>query len=168
MKAWATGIVKGNLNECKAQFMVFAKGYSDSQKKDSSFLPKVEEEMLEFLIKAGKFSSPTFIDKGKSSLRAHHFFDGNASLFPHFAIVAMRLASKPSGSGAAERDHKDSNFIHNKQRNSLAPDKVEKPKHRYSSVRMKNGMFRYEPCEANADKEIKKYWEPEDLSLIHI
>ena len=163
MRTWALGNFKGELDECKAQFMEFAAGYSDSQKKDSSFLPKVEEEMLEFLNKAGKFSSPTLIDKGKSSSRAHYFFDGNASLFPHFAIVAMRLASKPSGSGAAERDHKDSEFVYNNGRNRLGSEKVEKLKHRFSSVRMKNGIFRYEPGEANADKEMKKYWEPEDF-----
>ena len=62
MRAWALGNFKGDLDECKAQFMEFAAGHSDSQKKDSSFLPKVEEEMLEFLNKAGKFSSPTLID----------------------------------------------------------------------------------------------------------
>ena len=73
MKAWATGNVKGNLNEYKAQFMEFAEGYSDSHKKDSSFLPKVEEEMLEFLNKAGKFSTQSLIDKGKSGTRAHYF-----------------------------------------------------------------------------------------------
>ena len=36
-------------------------------------------------------------------------------------------------------------------------------KHRYSAVRMRNGMFRYGPGEVNADKEMAKYWEPEDF-----
>ena len=73
----------------------------------------------------------------------------------------MRLSSKPSASGAAERDHKDTKFVWTKARNRLKPEKVEVLKHRYSSIRMKNrSQF---DDEAQADAEFVKYWEMEDL-----
>jgi hypothetical protein len=40
-------------------------------------------------------------------LEPHVFFDLNSATIPEFAEVAVRLASKVSASGAAERDHKD-------------------------------------------------------------
>ena len=45
----------------------------------------------------------------------------------------MRLASKPSASGATERDYKDTKFVWTKARNRLTPEEVEMLKYRTAS-----------------------------------
>jgi len=101
-----------------------------------------------------------YYGRGKT-FKPHSFFDLYGSSIPEFAEIAMRLSSKPSASGAAERDHKDTKFVWTKTRNRLSPNKVTMLKHRYSSIRMRNRSEFDEGHQANI--EFEKYWNEEDF-----
>jgi hypothetical protein len=112
---------------------------------------------------AAKSSSVLWKDTTAGGKHLSHtlFFYLYGSSIPEFAEIAMRLSSKPSASGAAERDHKDTNFVWTKTRNSLSPNKVTMLKHRDSSIRMRNRSEFDEGHQAN--KEFEKYWNEEDF-----
>ena len=108
----------------------------------------------------GHFGIQAVINKGKVQ-PAHVFFETQCSTAPEFAEVAQHLTTKPCGSGAAERDHKDTKTIWTKTRNRMEAEKVEKLKFRYSALRMRKDC--YNADEINPKEEIGKYCEPEDL-----
>ena len=160
VKTWANNDFKGDLSECTTAMIDHIETYCESNKKSAQFLAKATEGMNKYLNKEGHFSLASTINKGKT-FSPHTFFDLFCSSIPEFAEIAMRLASKPSASGAAERDHKDTKFVWTKARNRLTPGKVEMLKYRYSSIRMKNRAEFDEG--AQADNEFDKYWDPEDF-----
>jgi hypothetical protein len=113
-----------------------------------------------FLNKTGHFSLATTIAKAKA-MQPAVFFDTQYSNFPVFAEVALRLVSKVAGSGAAERDHKDTKFLWPKARNSLEKQKIYRLKHRFAALRLRNSF--YEAGLVDPNKEMVKYWEPADF-----
>ena len=134
--------------------------YAKSRNKGSGFAEKAEAQRSSFVNKQGHFALQSTIYKAKV-LEPHVFFDLNSVTIPEFAEVAVRLASKVSASGAAERDHKDTKHIWTK-RNRMTSEKVERAKHRYAAIRLKRGFILAD--EVDASKEMyMKYWEPEDL-----
>ncbi len=88
----------------------------------------------------GHFGVQAVINKGKV-LPAHVFFEAQCSTAPEFAEVAKHLTTKPCGSGAAERDHKDTKNIWTKSRNRLEAETVEKLKFRFSALRLRKGFW---------------------------
>lgn len=160
VKSWANNSFVGDFSECKAAMIVYIAAYSKAHKKGDLFAAKAEEGMNTFWNKELHFASEATINKGKL-FQPHTFFDLHCSSIPEYAEIAMRLASKPSASGAAERDHKDTKFVWDKTRNRLEPGKVLMLKHRLSSVRMKHRKDFDEAV--SADAEFEKYWEKEDF-----
>ena len=160
VKTWANGNFKGDIGECKTAMVNYIEAYCGANKKSAAFLARALEGMNQFLNKEGPYTMVTTIAKGKN-YKPHTFFDLFCPSTPEFAEIAMRLSSKPSASGAAERDHKDTKFVWTKLRNRLTPEKMEMLKHRYSSIRMKNKSEFDEG--AQADVEFTKYWEKEDF-----
>ena len=160
-KAWATDSFEGNIGECMASMSEYIAQYAKSRNKGCGFAEKSEAQMSSFVNKHGHYALLNTINKAKVQ-EPHVFFDLNSATIPEFAEVAVRLASKVSASGAAERDHKDTKHIWNKKRNRMTTEKVERAKHRYSAIRLKRGFILAD--EVDASKEMyMKYWEPEDL-----
>jgi len=133
--------------------------YATARKKAADFAAIADAQMSTFCNKQGHFSSQAVINKGKV-LSAHVFFDTQCSTIPEFAEVAKHWASKGCGSGAAERDHKDTKLIWSKSRNRLEMVKVEKLKFRYSALRMRYGF--YYADEVDPKKELALYRDDED------
>ena len=159
VKTWAMVFDK-DFSECKTAMVEYIEVYCKANKKSAEFLAKAFEGMNKFVNKEGPYAIETMIEKGRS-FKPHVFFDMFCGNTPEFAEIAMRLSSKPSASGAAERDHKDTKFVWTKTRNRLTPEKVEMLKHRYCSIRMK---YRSEFDEGfQADEEFIKYWDLEDF-----
>jgi len=77
--------------------------YTKSRNKGRGFAEKAEAQMSSVVNKQGHFALQSTINKAKV-LESHVFFEINSTTIPEFAEV--RLASKVSASGAAERDYK--------------------------------------------------------------
>lgn len=159
VQSWANSTNVGDVPACKAALSEVISKYAESRKKPEGFVAAAEAQMSAFCNKQGYFSSQAVINKGKVLL-SHVFFDTQGATIPEFAEVAKHLSSKGCGSGASERDHKDTKLIWTKGRNRLEEAKIEKLKHRYSSLRMRRGV--YEADEVDPKIEMALYTEKED------
>jgi len=109
---------KVSLSECATAMINHIEVHCVSIKISAQFLAKDIKGITQFLNKKGHFSQATAINKGRT-FSPRTFFDLFCSSIPEFAKIAVRLASKPSASGATVRDQ---HIVVTKALNRLTPE----------------------------------------------